>query len=181
MAMTYANVVFAVIGFTLIHLGVRFMRLYGSDVLGEVWPAFKNIHFSAIFSIAIFAVFCFTGVLTALWMLGGAFNQMLAAMALLICSCWLASEGRSYNYTLLPSIFLGVTTVAAALVISVKGFVHFFTTKDIPTDRAIGDWVTGVIAILLVVLAIILVKDAVASITRFVREGGATKEAETQT
>ncbi|MFH1241924.1 MAG: carbon starvation CstA family protein [Pseudomonadota bacterium] len=172
-ALTYANVVFAVIGFTLIHLGVRFMRLYGSDVLGEVWPAFKNIHFSTIVSIAIFAVFCFTGVLTALWMLGGAFNQMLAAMALLICTCWLASERRSYSYTLWPTVFLGVTTICAAVVISYQGFVHFFTTKDIPTDRAIGDWVTGVIAILLVVLAIILAKDGVAAIARFVTEGAA--------
>ncbi len=177
LALTYANVVFAVIGFTLIHLGVRFMRLYGSDVLGEVWPAFKNIHFSAIVSIAIFAVFCFTGILTALWMLGGAFNQMLAAMALLICSCWLASEGRAYNYTLWPSVFLGVTTICAALVISYKGFVHFFTTQNIPADRAIGDWVTGVIAVLLVILAIILVKDAIAAIARFVREGGAKEAA----
>jgi len=173
LAMTYGNVVFAVIGFTLIHLGVRFMRRYGSDVLGEFWPVFKNIHFTAIFSIAIFAVFCFTGVLTALWMRGGAFNQMLAAMALLICTCWLASERKNYNYTLWPSVFLGVTTICAALVISYKGFVHFFTTKDIPIDRAIGDWVTGVIAVLLVILAIILTKDGVASIARFVKEGGA--------
>ena len=169
-ALTFANIVFAVIGFTLIHLGVRFMRLYGSDVLGEVWPAFKNIHFSTIFTICIFAVFCFTGVLTALWMLGGAFNQMLAAMALLICTCWLASEGKKYAYTLWPSIFLGVTTICAALVIAYNGFYTLFTAEAVPTDRAIGYWVTGLIAILLVILAIFLVKDAFASITRFVAE-----------
>ncbi|NVM24289.1 MAG: hypothetical protein HWN70_00020 [Desulfobacterales bacterium] len=178
MALTYANIVFAIIGFTLIHLGVRFMRLYGSDVLGEFWPAFKNIHFSTLVSIAIFAVFCFTGVLTALWMLGGAFNQMLAAMALLICTCWLASERKNYKITLFPSIFLGVTTICAALVISYKGFVHFFTTKDIPVDRAIGDWVTGVIAVLLVILAIILVKDGFGSIARFAAEGAAAPAGE---
>ncbi len=165
--LTFANAVFAIIGLTLIHLGVRFMRLYGADVLGEFWPAFKNIHVSTVFSLAIFAVFCFTGVLTALWMLGGSFNQMMAAMALLIATCWLASEGRNYHITLWPAVFLGVTTIAAALVISYQGFVHFFTTPNIPVDRAIGDWVTGIIAILLVILAIFLVKDAVASIARF--------------
>jgi carbon starvation protein len=170
-SLTYSRIVFAVIGFTLIHLGVRFMRLYGSDVLGEVWPAFKNIQVSTIFSIAIFAVFCFTGVLTALWMLGGAFNQMLAAMALLIATCWLASEGKKYNYTLWPSVFLGATTICAALWIAGHGFYVLFTAEAVPTDRAIGYWITGGIAILLVILAIVLVKDAIASIARFVAEG----------
>ena len=108
------------------------MRLYGSDVLGEYWPAFKNIHFSAIFSIAIFAVFCFTGILTSLWMLGGAFNQMLAAVALLICTCWLASERKNYNITLWPAVFLGITTICAAIVISFRGFQTFFTAQNIP-------------------------------------------------
>jgi carbon starvation protein len=173
MGLSFANIVFAVIGFTLIHLGVRFMRLYGSDVLGEFWPAFKNIHFSTLVSIAIFAVFCFTGVLTAIWMLGGAFNQMLAAMALLICTCWLASEGKNYNLTLWPSAFLGITTICAALVIAFNGFRTFFTAETVPIDKAIGYWVTGGIAILLVILAIFLVKDAIVAIGRFVTAGPA--------
>jgi carbon starvation protein len=175
MGLSFASMVFAVIGFTLIHLGVRFMRLYGSDVLGEFWPAFKNIHFSTLVTIAIFAVFCLTGVLASIWMLGGAFNQMLAAMALLICTCWLASEGKNYNLTLWPSAFLGITTICAALVIAFNGFRTLFTAEAVPIDRAIGYWVTGLIAILLVILAIYLVKDAVASITRFVT--GAPAEA----
>ncbi len=175
--MTFASIVFAIIGLTLIHLGVRFMRLYGSDVLGEFWPAFKNIHFSALVTIAIFAVFCFTGVLASIWMLGGAFNQMLASMALLIVTCWLASEGRKYSYTLWPSVFLGFTTLSAAVVIAYLGFKTFFTTPDLPIDRAIGYWVTGGIAILLVILAIVLTKDAWASIMRFATEGAAAKAA----
>lgn len=172
-ALTFASFVFAVIGLTLIHLGVRFMRLYGSDVLGEFWPVFKNIHVSTLLAIAIFAIFCFTGVLTALWMLGGSFNQMLAAMALLICTLWLASEGKNYQYTLWPSVFLGVTTIAAALVISYNGFVELLTKPNLPIDRVIGNWVTGVIAILLVILAIFLVKDAIAALARFTTAGAA--------
>jgi carbon starvation protein len=175
--MTFASIVFAIIGLTLIHLGVRFMRLYGSDVLGEVWPAFKNIHVSTLFTIAIFAVFCFTGVLASIWMLGGAFNQMLASMALLIVTCWLASEGRKYSYTLWPSVFLGITTLSAAVVIAFLGFKKFFTTPDLPIDRAIGYWVTGGIAILLVILAIVLSKDAWAAILRFSTEGAPAKAA----
>jgi carbon starvation protein len=168
---------FAIVGLTLIHLGVRFMRLYGADVLGEFWPIFKNVHFSAVFTIILFAVFCFTGVLSTLWFLGGAFNQMLASMALLIATCWLASERKNYKITLYPSIFLFVTTIAAAIWISYGTIKHFFVTPNITTDRAIGDWLTGLIALFLVFCAAVLIKDAFAAIRKFTAEKAAGKPA----
>jgi len=169
----YANAMFAIIGLTLIHLGVRFMRLYGADVLGEYWPIFKNVQFSAVFTIIIFAVFCFTGVLSTLWFLGGAFNQMLASMALLIASCWLAYERKNYRITLYPSIFLFVTTISAAIWISYGTIKHFFVTPNITTDRAIGDWLTGLIALFLVFCAGTLIVDAFKAIRKFTHEKGA--------
>ena len=173
----YANAMFAIIGLTLIHLGVRFMRLYGADVLGEYWPIFKNVQFSAVFTIIIFAVFCFTGVLATRWFLGGAFNQMLASMALLISSCWLAYERKNYKITLYPSIFLFVTTISAAIWISYNTIKHFFVTPNITTDRAIGDWLTGLIALFLVYCAVVLIIDAFAAIRKFTSERGAAAPA----
>ncbi|MGB9699850.1 MAG: carbon starvation protein A [Thermodesulfobacteriota bacterium] len=169
-AQVYSNIMFAIIGLTLIHLGVRFMRLYGSEWLGEYWPIFKNVHFNTIFTLIIFAIFCFTGILATLWFLGGAFNQMLASMALLIASCWLAYERKRYHYTLVPSIFLFVTTIAAAIWISYGTIKHYFTTPNITTDRAIGDWLTGIIALFLVICAAVLIKDAFAAISKYTRE-----------
>ena len=166
----YSNAMFAIVGLTLIHLGVRFMRLYGADVLGEYWPIFKNVQFSAVFTIILFAVFCFTGVLSTLWFLGGAFNQMLASMALLIATCWLAYERKNYKITLYPSIFLFVTTIAAAIWISYGTIKHFFVTPNITTDRAIGDWLTGLIALFLVFCASVLIKDGFAAIRKFTSE-----------
>jgi carbon starvation protein len=171
----YSNAMFAIIGLTLIHLGVRFMRLYGADVLGEYWPIFKNVQFSAVFTIIIFAVFCFTGVLATLWFLGGAFNQMLASMALLIASCWLAYERKNYRITLYPSIFLFVTTIAAAIWISYGTIKHFFVTPNITTDRAIGDWLTGLIALFLVFCAGTLIVDAFKAIRKFTAEKASGK------
>ncbi len=169
-AAVFANIMFAVIGLTLIHLGVRFMRLYGADVLGEVWPIFKNVQFCTIFTLILFGIFCFTGVLATLWFLGGAFNQMLASMALLIATCWLAYERKNYKITLYPSIFLFVTTISAAIWISYGTIKHFFTTPGITTDRAIGDWLTGLIALFLVFCASVLIKDAFAAIRKFTSE-----------
>jgi carbon starvation protein len=176
-ALDYANIMFAVIGLTLIHLGVRFMRLYGADVLGEHWPIFKNVQFSTIFTLILFAIFCFTGVLSTLWFLGGAFNQMLASMALLIASCWLAYEKKNYKFALGPSIFLFVTTIAAAIWVSYDQIRHFFVTPAITTDRAVGDWLTGLIALFLVICAIVLIKDAFVAIRKFTAEKPAGKPA----
>jgi carbon starvation protein len=169
-AAVFSNIMFAIIGLTLIHLGVRFMRLYGADVLGEFWPIFKNVQFSTLFTLILFGIFCFTGVLSTLWFLGGAFNQMLASMALLIASCWLASEQKNYRITLWPSIFLFVTTIAAAVWIAYGTIKHFFITPNITTDRAIGDWLTGLIALFLVFCAAVLIKDAFAAIAKFTQE-----------
>ena len=176
-SMVFANIMFAIIAMTLVHLGVRFMRLYGADVLGEHWPIFKDVHFSTIITLAVFALFCFTGALNTLWFLGGAFNQTLASMALLIASCWLASERKAYGFTLYPSIFLFATTLSAAVWTSYVTINHFFTTPNIATDRAIGDWLTGLLALFLVCLAIILIKDAFAAIRKFTAEKAPGKPA----
>jgi carbon starvation protein len=165
-AYDFSNIMFAVIGLTLIHLGVRFMRLYGSDVLGEYWPIFKNVQFCTIFTLIIFAIFCFTGALAPLWQMGGAFNQTLASMALLIASCWLAQERRNYKFTLFPSIFLFITTLSAAVWLSYKSIRHFYTTPNITTDMAIGDWLMGLIALFLVVCSLVVIKDSFAAISR---------------
>ncbi len=171
-AAVFSNIMFAIIALTLIHLGVRFMRLYSSEVVGAYWPIFKNVRFSTIVTLVIFAVFCFTGILSTLWFLGGSFNQMLASMSLLIASCWLAYEKKNYRFTLLPSIFLFVTTISAAIWISYQTIKHFFTTPNITTDRAIGDWITGIIALFLVYCASTLIKDAFAAIRKFTSEKG---------
>lgn len=168
-ALDFSNIMFAVIGLTLIHLGVRFMRLYGADVLGEVWPIFKNVHFSTIFTLILFAIFTFTGALATLWQMGGAFNQTLASMALLIASCWLANERKNYKITLYPSIFLFVTTISAAVWLSYKSIRHFFITPNITTDMAIGDWIMGLIALFLVICAGVVIKDSFAAIARATR------------
>jgi carbon starvation protein len=168
-ALDFSSIMFAVIGLTLIHLGVRFMRLYGSDVLGEVWPIFKNVHFSTIFTLIIFAIFTFTGALATLWQMGGAFNQTLASMALLIASCWLANERRNYKFTLIPSIFLFITTLSAAIWLSYKSIRHFFITPNITTDLAIGDWIMGLIALFLFVCSAVVIRDSFAAITRSAR------------
>jgi len=46
-----------------------------------------------------------------LWPIFGSANQLLAALALLVITCWLISKGRPVWYTLLPTIFMMITSV----------------------------------------------------------------------
>jgi carbon starvation protein len=55
----------------------------------------------------------FSGQWRALWPAFGASNQLVAALALLVVSCWLAQRGTSSRVTLLPALAMLVTTIGA--------------------------------------------------------------------
>jgi carbon starvation protein len=55
-----------------------------------------------------------------LWKMFGASNQLLAALALLICTTWLYKRGRPIKYTLIPALFMLVTATSALVIILFK-------------------------------------------------------------
>jgi carbon starvation protein len=62
-----------------------------------------------------------------IWPVFGAANQLLAAIALLVASCWLATRRRAVVYTLLPALFMLVTSLwmlIRSLVIDVNRWLH---------------------------------------------------------
>ena len=48
-----------------------------------------------------------------LWPAFGASNQLVAALALLVVSCWLVDKGSSRRFTLVPALLMLVTTIGA--------------------------------------------------------------------
>jgi carbon starvation protein len=54
-----------------------------------------------------------TGQWRVLWPAFGASNQLVAALALLVVSCWLLQRGRARLVTLIPGVFMLVTTIGA--------------------------------------------------------------------
>lgn len=51
--------------------------------------------------------------LKVLWMVFGSANQMMGALALLLATLWLRREKRNYWFTLLPCVFMLVTTLTS--------------------------------------------------------------------
>jgi len=83
----------------------------------------------------------------AIWPLFGSANQLLAALALMAVSVWLATRGIRYGFTLLPMIFMFIMTLTALV------FVFWRNISD-------GNYFLAVLGILLIMVAISLISLA---------------------
>ncbi len=96
-----------------------------------------------------------------IWALFGAANQLLAALGLLAVCCWLGKIGRNNKMFYIPMFFMLVVTLTSLC----------FTIKAQFAGIAAGGpdvvwfWVRGIIAILLVILAIVLVVEGVRALS----------------
>lgn len=82
----------------------------------------SNRFIGTIFSLGIAGALAFSGKWQLIWPIFGSANQLLAALALLAVSVWLASKGIRYGFTLLPMIFMFIVTITALLVVFWKNF-----------------------------------------------------------
>jgi len=92
----------------------------------------------------------------------GGSNQVFAGIALLLLSIWLASEGRAYNWTFIPGIFMYITTLAALLYVTVynalwKGVVQSWGQGN--TGFIIGNLISAAFGLYMVIAALMLLLD----------------------
>jgi len=93
-----------------------------------------------------------TGQWHRIWPAFGTSNQLIAALALLVGSCWLARRGRPVAYTLIPSCLMMATTSAAFLYQLYGALVRV----DPRTGASDPDWfIAGVVAVLIVLAAVV--------------------------
>ncbi|MFC1704423.1 carbon starvation protein A [Candidatus Omnitrophota bacterium] len=81
-----------------------------------------------------------------MWPAFGASNQLVAALALLVLSCWLLARKKPTRYTLIPAIFMLVTTVAAL----------FYQMRSYFKDE---DYPLLIVSFVLIGLAVFMVKE----------------------
>jgi len=98
-----------------------------SRYLTEELFKIKNRYLSTLLIIILSAALAFSGKWQKIWPVFGASNQLVAALALFVLSCWLLAKGKSVKFTLWPAFFMLVTTVAALVFQVVK----YFIQKDI--------------------------------------------------
>lgn len=81
-----------------------------------------------------------------IWPVFGASNQLVAALALLVISCWLLSKKRQVLFSLIPAVFMIITSLAAL------GFqiINYWKNKEVTLI---------VISIILISTALYLIKE----------------------
>jgi len=171
----YGSVFLSLMALTIMYLVVRFMRVASAEFMGESVPLFKNATFGTIVALLLSALLIYTGFWARIWVLFGGANQLMAALALLLVTLWLMSNGRNYMWTLIPFLFMFVTTIAALLITAYNTINQVMTTPGLPVDKVIGNWLAGLIAIYLVISALILGWDSYKAFQRYRTEGAKAK------
>ncbi len=143
---------------TTIDTGTRVARFILQEFAGLFSKKFEQTDWmpGTILSTGIIVVcwsyFIYTGSIATIWPMFGISNQLLAAVALSVATVWLLKSGKKrYIWvTLIPLLFVGITTLTAAW-ISITDIFYPLTQSDIPSQVFQG-WVdmtlTGVIMIL---------------------------------
>ena len=132
----YAIMFEALFILTTIDTGTRVARYVLQELMGKVHKPFGNSAWlpgnlmTSLLVVLGWGYLIYTGNISTLWPLFGTGNQLLATIALAVCTTFLINMGRAkYAWiTFLPMCFVGVTTVTAG-VLSIKNIFWPLTSK----------------------------------------------------
>ncbi len=112
------------------------------DLPKEKQPLISTNRYLATFiTVACGAALTFSGKSDAIWPIFGSANQLLAALALLTVTIWLASEKTNFALSLIPAIFMLIITLLALAILSYNNLIGH-------------NYLLGIIAISLLLLAL---------------------------
>ncbi|MCU0848571.1 MAG: carbon starvation protein A [Spirochaetes bacterium] len=100
-------------------------------LLEELWkmmlkkvPKILNTYlFNSMLCVVLMFILAYFNAFRELWKLFGAANQLLAALTLITISVWLIKKGKKYLYTMIPGLFMLVTTVAALVMVLMNDYI----------------------------------------------------------
>jgi carbon starvation protein len=171
----YGSVFLTLMALTIMYLVVRFMRAASSEALGATIPALKNAHVGTTIALILTLVLIWLVPFLQIWVVFGAANQLMASLALLLVTLWLMSKGKKYVWTLIPFLFMFITTIAALLYKVYEAF--FLNLPNVAalakaqgygtTEVTIANVLIGLVSLILVIAALILAWDGYAAFQRF--------------
>jgi carbon starvation protein len=111
---TFFGLVLIIYALTVQALVTRFFRLVAAESWSEGrFHIFGNKHVSTVVGLGVPWAFAVTGSWWALWLYFGGANQLLAGLAIMLITIHLARTRAPTRYSLIPGIFMIVTTLAA--------------------------------------------------------------------
>lgn len=143
---------------TSLDTATRLARYAFEEFFSTRIPALANRWLATLITVVLAGALALSGKWSEIWPIFGASNQLLAALALLSVSVWLAGLGRDTRPTLYPMVFMLAVTLTAL------GFL-------VKANLAKGNLVLGIPGLLLFVLAIFLVVEAVGTLNKIKKAG----------
>ncbi|MDI6785757.1 MAG: carbon starvation protein A [bacterium] len=148
---------------TTLDTAVRLGRYIVQESAGERWRLFKSRTLTSFIVIVPALILAFSNTWQAIWPIFGAANQLIAALALIVVTTYLFYIKAPTKFTLIPGIFLALTTIAALLY---KMYEYLFAEEP--------KYLLGITAIILVALAVLVVIEAVGCLKKIA--GGKCEE-----
>lgn len=113
---TFFGLVLIIYALTVQALVTRFFRLVAAETWSEGrFHIFGNKHISTAVGLGVPWAFAVTGSWWALWLYFGGANQLLAGLAIMLITIHLARTRAPSRYSLVPGVFMIVTTLSALL------------------------------------------------------------------
>ena len=175
--LTFFTAFIAIFAITVLQLVIRFFRLGMTEIMAP-WPALRaslgNKYVGALIGLLVGGAFAWAGAWINLWTLFGGANQLMAGMALLLVSVYLATVKKPTKFNLLPAIFMILTCEAALLWEAYLFATAVMTGKPIAAGHiaaypgvALGfNVVFGIMGIVLFILGAIVTFDASKALSR---------------
>lgn len=154
---------------TTMDTGVRLQR-YIIQEWGDIYqlPILKNSILATLIAVGCCLALAFgaggasgSGGLT-IWPLFGSTNQILASLTLLVISVMLIKLGRPARYTLIPMVFVLVTSVWSAVIKLIEWY-------------QLGNWLLVFIDVIVLVTSVLVTLEAISVISKFRREDAAAR------
>jgi carbon starvation protein len=157
-ATTFGAMAFSTFVFDTLDVSTRLGRYILQELTG--WSGRAGAAFGTAVTVVVPLVFLLAageGAYRLFWVLFGTSNQLLAALSLLGVSVWLRRAGRSSAFTLLPMAFVMTITVWS-LLLQVRAGARGLLDSGPHLDAVV---INGIVSLLLLVLALVLVGEAV--------------------
>jgi carbon starvation protein len=154
---------------TTMDTGVRLQR-YIIQEWGQIYdiPILSNSIFTTLIAVGSCLLLAFgaggasgSGGLT-IWPLFGSTNQILAGLTLLVISVMLIKAGRPARYTLIPMVFVLITSTWAALIKLVEWYQN-------------GEWLLVTIDVIVLITSVLVTLEAISVIAKYRRENLSSK------
>lgn len=114
---------------------------------------FKNRYMATLLVVVLSGWLALGGEWKLIWPIFGSANQLIAALALIVITCWFLSANKPIRYTLIPAVFMLATTIGA-LIFNIREYIG---TQNI---------VLLVISLLLLFLALVVLYEAISAAVR---------------